>query len=168
MRLWAKLPRRHLVGKLSETPPSCRQNTNAAILCVKPSETPPSCRQNTHAAILWVRLSEKPPSCRQNTNAAILWVKHSETPPSCRQNTVRNHTAEVVARVLLDRVINRFGTPLRILSDQGRGWKSTRSGQVPTNPPQTAWWNASTELLIACWLRSSPITNGTGVKGWNL
>ena len=93
---------------------------------------------------------------------------------------VRNHTAEVVARVLLDRVINRFGTPFgffRIKAKSSnrpysgnfvRGWKSTRSGQVPTNPPQTAWWNASTELLIACWLRSSPITNATGVKGWNL
>ena len=27
---------------------------NAAILWVKPAETPPSCRQNSHAAILWV------------------------------------------------------------------------------------------------------------------
>jgi len=39
--------------------------------------------------------------------------------------SVRNHTAEVVARVLLDRVINRFGTPLRILLDQGREFEST-------------------------------------------
>ena len=103
-----------------------------------------------------------------------LFTRWAETIP------VRKHTAEVVARVLLDRVINRFGTPLRILSDQGREFESTlfrelcdrlEIDKVRTSPyqlSQTAWWNASTELLIACWLRSSPITNGTGVKGWNL
>ena len=33
---------------------------------------------------------------------------------------VKNHTAEVVAKALMEKVICKFGTPLRILSDQGR------------------------------------------------
>ena len=49
---------------------------------------PPSCRQNSHAAILWVKLRNAvlPTSCRQISHAAILWVKPSETPPSRRRN----------------------------------------------------------------------------------
>ena len=37
---------------------------------------------------------------------------------------VRNHTAPVVARVLYDGLISRFGCPLRILSDQGPEFES--------------------------------------------
>jgi len=37
---------------------------------------------------------------------------------------VRRHTAQVVAKVLLENIICRFGTPLRILSDQGREFDS--------------------------------------------
>ena len=37
---------------------------------------------------------------------------------------VRNHTAEVVAKALMEKVVCKFGTPLRILSDQGREFES--------------------------------------------
>ena len=37
---------------------------------------------------------------------------------------VRTHTAPVVAKVLLDHIISRFGTPSKILSDQGREFES--------------------------------------------
>ena len=76
-------------------PPSCRQNSHAAILWARLSETPPSCRQISYDAILWVKLSETPPSYRQNYHAAILWVKLSETPPSCRKNS---HATNLVIR----------------------------------------------------------------------
>jgi len=38
---------------------------------------------------------------------------------------VRHHTAEDVAQALTSRVFSRFGTPLRLLSDQGREFEST-------------------------------------------
>jgi len=37
---------------------------------------------------------------------------------------VRSHTAPIVARVLIDNVITRFGTPRRLLTDQGREFES--------------------------------------------
>jgi len=37
---------------------------------------------------------------------------------------VRNHTAEVVAKALMEKIICKFGAPLRILSDQGREFES--------------------------------------------
>ena len=47
-----------------------------------------------------------------------LFSKWSEAVP------VKNHTAPVVAKVLMDHVVYRMGTPLRILSDQGREFQS--------------------------------------------
>jgi len=38
---------------------------------------------------------------------------------------VKNHTAPVVAKVLMDHVVYRMGTLLRILSDQGREFQSS-------------------------------------------
>ena len=37
---------------------------------------------------------------------------------------VRNHTAPVVAKIVMERVVARFGTPLRIVSDQGSEFQS--------------------------------------------
>jgi len=71
---------------------------------------------------------------------------------------VRNHTAEVVARVLLDKVINRFGTPLRILSDQGREFESTLFRELceklEIDKVRTSPYQSSTNCVVECFHRT--------------
>jgi len=81
---------------------------------------------------------------------------------------VKSTDTETLARVLVDEVICRYGTPLYLHSDQGANLTSKLMGsvcnllgikQTRTTPKEMARSNVLTALLRLCWLKLLVITN---------